>query len=166
MPTNLGTLVSNKPLSTGKVQVKRGATEGAITLFNTTTSGTKLGDGVGGNMEISYTPTYPCYWAVHSNVMAHGHADSVGWRRWDHGIMISPADADGVTTGFVCPHQVYDLTTVEWRSVGGSYTFRLNAGIKYTAYLAHIYLNAGRIHYYAGPQWLRIVGRIVGEMVV
>jgi hypothetical protein len=165
MPTNLGLLSSDKPLPNGKVQMRRGVADGSATVANAN-SGQKIIDNGGGVMEIYYTPTYPCYWVVHSNIMAHGYPDGTGWRRWDHLIAISPADADGVTTGFECPHQLYDNTSVEWRTVGASAMFRLNAGVAYTAYLATSYTSAGSVRYHTGPIWLRMVGRIVGEGVL
>ena len=114
-------------------------------------------------MQISYTPRYPCYWVVHSTAMAHGYPDGAGWRRWDHIIGITPADADGVTAGFQCPHEIYDNSSVEWRTVSGSCMFRLAAGTAYTASLQHLYLSAGTVQLYIGQIWCRIVGRIVGE---
>ena len=162
MPTNLGVLPSDKPIPGNRIQIKRGAADIAPAVSNAN-NGQKYIDGGGGYMEIYYTPLYPCYWIVKSNVMAHGVADGAGWRRWDHSIYISPADADGISQGVQCPHQLYDQTTVEWRSVSATCLFRLNAGIAYTAYLATSYVSAGSAHYHTGGIWTRIIGRIVGE---
>lgn len=165
MPTNLAALPSNVPIPNGRVQIKRGVTDNSVNYNTATAAGTALQDGAGGNMQISYTPPYPCFWIVRSNVMAHGYPDGVGYRRWDHMIMITPADADGLTNGFECCEQVYDNSTIEWRTVSGSFAFRLNAGIAYTAYMAHWYLSAGTVQVHQGPQWTRIVGRAVSEGV-
>lgn len=165
MPTPLAQLPSNSPSPNGRVQIKRGAADTVVNL-SAGNQGAIIPDGAGGNMQISYTPQYPCFWIIRSNIMAHGYPDGVGWRRWDHGIYITPADADGFTLGFQCPHQVYDNTTVEWRTVSGSFCFRLLAGIGYTAYLAHVYQSAGTTQIHTGHQWCRITGRIVGESAV
>ena len=165
MPTPLAILPTNKPLSNGRVQIKRGVADTAVTVSNAN-SGQKISDGAGGFIQISYTPVYPCWWIVHSNIMSHGYPDGAGWRRWDHQICITPADALGVTMGYQCPHQNYDNSTVEWRTVAGSCSFSLLAGTAYTAYLTTSYLSAGNLQYHTGPQWVRIVGRIVGEGVV
>ena len=166
MPTNLAALPSDKPIPNGKIQIKRGAADTSPVLGTGTASGTKLSDGAGGFLQITYTPVYNCFWVVRSNIMAHGYPDGAGWRRWDIGIMISPADANGVTTGVQLGHQLYDNSTVEWRSVGGSYMFKLNAGVAYTAYLASMYVSAGSLRYHTGGMWARVVGRVVGEGVV
>lgn len=164
-PTNLSALPSNAPVPNGRVQIMRGAADASTNVNTATGGGTGITDANGKLFAITYTPKYPCFWIVHSNIMAHGYPDGVGWRRWDHGIYISPADADGIGLGFQCPMGLYDNSTVEWRTVGGSAMFRLNAGTAYTAYLAHCYLTAGTAVYHVGQQWCRIVGRIVGEGV-
>lgn len=164
MPTNLGDLPTNVPLKNGRIQIKRGGADVGVNYSNAN-SGQKITDSAGGFMEIYYTPNYPCWWIVHSNVMSHGYPDGAGWRRWDHIISLSPADAFGITTGHQCPHQNYDNSTVEWRTVGSSAAFKLNPGIAYTASLLTAYCSAGTIQLHTGPQWCRIVGRIVGEGV-
>jgi len=163
MPTNLGVLPTNQPLTNGRVQIKRGAVDNLYQPNTGTPGGSGITDGAGNLMGINYTPTYNCYWVVKSNVMAHGWNDGAGWRRWDHGIYINPADANGISLGFQCPHQLYDASIVEWRTVSGTAMFKLNGGVGYTAYLGHSYLSAGTIDVYTGPAWIRIVGRIVGE---
>ena len=164
MPTNLAALPSDKPVPNGKVQIKRGLVDGSV-VVNSGNYG-KIQDGAGGFLQISYTPLYPCLWVINDNIMYHGVADGQGWRRVDHSIMISPADADGRTSGYQCPIQVYDQTTVEWRTVAATATFRLNAGIAYTAYMNHTYIEKGSARYHTGPMWVRIIGRIVGEGVM
>lgn len=163
MPTNLGVLPANQPVTNGRVQIKRGAVETVWQSNTGTPFGSGITDGAGTLMGITYTPKYSCTWIVKTNVMAHGLPDGIGWRRWDHSIFITPADANGITEGFRCPHQVYDNTTVEWRTVAGGFAFRLNANVTYTAYIGHGYLSAGTIDVYTGPLWCRIVGRVVGE---
>lgn len=164
-PTNLGALPSTEPLRNGKVQIKRGGVD-ASNNYSNANAGQIITDNAGGYMQISCTPVYPCWWIVHSNLMSHGYPDGSGWRRWDHQIVISPADARGITVGHQLPHQNYDNSTVEWRSVGTSVAFQLNAGILYTASLVTSYCSAGTVQVHTGPQWARILGRIVGEGVV
>lgn len=163
MPTNLSQLPSNLPVPGNRVQIKRGAADTLVNFNTATAAGTVVPDGAGGNMQISYTPRYQCYWIVHTNIMAHGYPDGIGWRRWDHGIYCTPADADGIVLGSQCPHEVYDNTSIEWRSVGTSFKFRLLPGITYTASLTHVYLTAGTVQVHTGYIWCRIIGRIVGE---
>lgn len=163
-PTNLGVLPANTPLRNGKVQIKRGAADTVVNV-SSANNGQKISDGAGGFMEIYFTPVYTCWWIVCSNIMSHGYPDGVAWRRWDHSIHITPADALGVTLGHQCPHQNYDNGTVEWRTVSSSCAFKLNPGTAYTAYLASEYTSAGTVQYHTGPLWVRIVGRIVGEGV-
>jgi hypothetical protein len=163
MPTNLGNLPAGQRFPNGKVQIKRGVGDASTTL-NNAAAGRTISDSNGNPFQIQYTPTYPCYWIVKSNIMAHGLNDGAGWRRWDHSICITPADADGDTVGFQCPQQIYDYTGgPEWRTSGANANFRLNAGTLYTAYLQFTYVNAGSVSFHIGPQWCRIVGRIVGE---
>lgn len=165
MPTNLGQLPSNVPLTNNRVQIKRGAADASVNYNTSTAQGTTILDSNGAGMQIVYRPVYPCYWIVRSNVMAHGYPDGSGWRRWDHTIRITPADADGILIGFQCPHQVYDNSTVEWRTSASTALFRLNAGTTYTAYLAHEYITKGTVQVHVGPQWCRIMGMVVGEGV-
>lgn len=164
-PTNLADLPTNRPFPNGKVQIKRGAVDSAPN-YSSANNGQKLPDGGGGFMEIYFTPVYPCWWIIHSNVMAHGYPDGVGWRRWDHAIRITPADANGILLGHQCCQQVYDNGTIEWDTVAGTCSFKLNPGIAYTAYLTMEYCSAGTVQIHNGPLWCRIVGRIVGEGMV
>jgi len=165
MPINLGDIPTNFPLRNGKIQIKRG---GADVVYNVSAAnnGQKIIDNAGGNMEIYYAAVTPCWWIVSSNIMAHGYPDGVTWRRWDHAIRISPADANGITLGHQCPHQVYDNSTIEWRTVAATVAFRLAAGVTYTAYLTSEYTSAGTVQIHTGPQWCRIVGRVVSEGVL
>jgi len=166
MPTNLGLLPSDKPAPIQRVQIKRAVGDAGYDVTSAN-NGQWLNDAGGGWMGIAVTPRYPCYWLVRSNVMAHGLNSGNNWRRWDHAIMITPADADGRQYGFVCPHQLFDLSLVEWRTQSGAAMFRLNAGTTYTAYLQCQYLNPNYgITYYAGKQFTRIVGVLLGEGVV
>lgn len=164
MPTNLGILPATKPIPGARAQIKRGGADTVVSVTNAVAQGTILSDGAGGDMRIVYTPTYPCYWVVRGNVMTHGI--DVIWSRVDYSIRITPADADGVVVGYQCPMQVYANTTVEWRSWAGSYMFKLNPGVAYTAYLAFEYSYGYTQQYHTGPSWLRITGRVVGEGVL
>jgi|tagenome__1003787_1003787.scaffolds.fasta_scaffold20741469_3 hypothetical protein len=164
MPTNLGALPSDKPIPNARCQFKRGAADTTVDVSNVVAAGTRLSDGAGGFMQISYTPTYPCYWVIRGNVMTHG-VDAI-WSRIDFGIRIAPNDADGVVTGVSCPTQVYANSTVEWHSWAASYMFRLNAGVAYTATLTFEYSWGYTQRYHTGPNWIRITGRAVGEGVL
>lgn len=157
--TNLGALASNVPVLNGLCQVKRG---GADTMQNAVVNG-GLYDGVGGDMRITFTPTAFCAWIVKANVIAHGLSDGVGWRRWDLGINITPADANGYVQGFYSPSQVYDMSTVEWRTMNAQAMFLLDPGVAYTAYLVTTSVSGGTVQYHTGPQWLRLVGRVAAE---
>lgn len=163
MPTNLGALPTTAPFPGARAQIKRGAADTTVNVSNQTPQGTILSDGAGGDMRIVFTPTYPCWWVVRGNVMSHG-VDAV-WSRVDYSIRITPADAEGVVVGFQCPMQVYANSTVEWRSWSSSYMFKLNAVIAYTAYLAFEYSYGWTQRYHTGPNWLRIMGRAVGQGV-
>jgi hypothetical protein len=163
-PINLAALPSNQPAPTPLVQIKRGVADTAVNVNNTVAYGTKLSDGSGGFMQISVTPTYNCWWVVRANVMSHGI--DYGWERWDWGIMISPADAEGVTLGAQRCMQTYPNSTVEWRTASASYCFRLNAGVAYTAYLTHQNSSGYTQAYHTGPRWVRIMGRLVSEGVL
>ena len=163
MPTNLAVLPSDKPITNGRCQIKRGASDVAINYNNTVPSG-KLQDGAGGWMEIFYTPTYACYWVVRGNLMTHGLDGD--WRRCDFGVCITPADAEGTTLGYQACMQTYPYTTVEWRTWAASYMFKLNPGVAYTAYLAWWYSSGYTQQIHFGPRWLRITGRIVSEGVL
>jgi hypothetical protein len=165
MPTNLGALPTNLPFTNGKVQIKRGAVDASVTVTNAN-NGHWITDGTGNPMTLVYTPRYPCFWVVHSNVMSHGVADGVGWRRWDHNIYLAPADANGIQYGVQAPAEVYDQTTIEWTTRAASAVFRLSAGVTYTVGLMTGYTSAGSVRYHTGPAWLRIIGRIVGEGTV
>ena len=70
MPTNLSHLPSNLPVPNNRVQIKRGVGEMAVNFNTATAAGTIVPDNAGGNMQISYTPRYQCYWIVHT--MRHG----------------------------------------------------------------------------------------------
>lgn len=160
-PTNLGALPSELPVPNQRVQIKRGTVWQEERYSNLVAAGTKMTDGSGGNMEISYTPRYPCYWLVRANTMWHGV--SGGWQRCDHGIYISPADLDGVTLGHQRPMDLYDNTVVEWRTAAASAMFRLAAGITYTAYLAFVYSSGYYQAYCPLKEYARIFGVVLGE---
>lgn len=160
-PITLGVLPSNLPLPNQRVQIKRGQADGAPEVSNLIASGTKLSDGAGGYMEISYTPRYDCCWLVRSNVMWHG-VDG-GWQRVDHGIILSPADFDGVTNGHTRCMLVYNNTVVEWRTAACSAMFRLRAGVAYTASLQFIYSSGYWQRYHHGFPYTRLFGVVLGE---
>ena len=162
MPTNLGVLPASKPFPNGKIQIKRGVAD-VSRNYAAANNGTTIVDSNGAPFQLQYTPVYPCYWLIKVNVMANGLNDGIGWRRWDHAINITPADADGNTAGVQAPCQVYDYTTVQWRTFASSVIFKLNAGITYTAYLTTASVGAGTVTVHVGPQWCRIVGRVIGE---
>lgn len=160
MPTNLSALPSNLPIPNGRVQFKHGQADTAPSMTQAN-AGQLLSDGAGGYMQIAYTPTYPCWWLVRGNVMTHGIDGA--WCRCDYGIDISPADANGVTRGHQTCMQTYPNSTVEWHTYASSAMFRLNAGIAYTASLSWVYSYSNTQQYHTGPNWLRIIGRIIGE---
>lgn len=163
MPTNLGVLATDKPFLNGKVQIRRGAADLGRN-YTSANAGQAITDSNGAQMAITYTPTYPCYWVVKTNVMAHGLNDGAGWRRWDHSIGLSPADVNGDSTGFQSPGSIYDYTGgPEWRTFSCSAMFRLAAGTAYTSYLVFTYVSAGTAIVHVGSMWCRIVGRIVAE---
>ena len=163
MPTNLDLLPSNEPIRAGRVQIKRGAVNVAPSVTSAN-NGQKLNDGTGTPIEIYYTPKYACYWVVRGQMMTHGVDGD--WRRCDFGILISPADAEGRTLGYQCCMQTYPNSTVEWRTWSGSFMFKLNPGVAYSAYLTWQYSSGYTQQYHTGPQWIRIIGRVVGEGVV
>src|SRR3954453_12915360 len=103
--TNFGNIPSNLPAPTPRCQIKRGVTDSAVNYNNTVASNTKIGDGAGGFMQISVTPTYACYWLVCANFMTHSLDGD--WRRCDFSIYITPADAEGITQGCQIATQVY-----------------------------------------------------------
>jgi hypothetical protein len=154
-------LPSNLPVPNQRVQIKRGVTGTDQTVSNLVASGTKLVGADGGPIQISYTPTYPCYWLVRGNAMWHG--TSGGWRRCDFGIRITPADLDGITLGMQCPTQCYPNNVVEWRTWATSCMFRLAAGITYTAYLSFEYSSGDYQQYSVNINYLRILGVVIGE---
>ena len=160
MPTNLADLPSNKPIPNARCQMKVGQSNNAFHV-NSANNGAKMGDGVGGFMEIQYQATYPCLWVVRTNFIFCGV--NGGWQRNDHGVYITPADADGQTHGCTTLADVYDSTTVGWIPWSGCAVFRLNAGVLYTAYVVHIYSAGGTQQFYLGPEYARIIGRVVGE---
>jgi hypothetical protein len=160
-PTALGLLPSNLPIPNQQVQIKRGASGVDLGVNNTIASGTKLQDGVGGLMQISYTPRYPCYWLVRANSIWRGYDG--GWQRCDHGIYVTPADLDGVTFGHQRCVNCYDQNVVQWRTHASSCMFRLAAGITYTAYLAFVYSSGYNQQYHGGTGWHRIFGVVLGE---
>lgn len=160
-PTNLGVLPSNLPLPNQRVQIKRGQVDGAPEVSNLVAYGSKLIDGAGGYMEISYTPRYDCRWLIRSNVMWHGKDG--GWQRADHGLVLSPADADGITIGHQRCMLMYNNTTVEWRTAACSAMFRLRAGITYNASIQFLYSSGYWQRYHHGPAYTRLIGLVLGE---
>ena len=161
-PTNLGALPSNLPVPNQRVQIKRGVTDTAQSVSNLVAAGTKLSDGAGGLMEISYQPRYPCYWLVRGNSMWRARSDQdANWRRVDHSIRITPADANGVTLGHQRPVTCYP--TIEWRTHAISYMFKLAAGITYIAYLAFEYSTGYWQEYHTGRPYMRLIGVVIGE---
>jgi hypothetical protein len=160
-PTNLGALPSNLPLPNQRVQIKRGTVWQEETYSNLIAGGTKLTDGSGAPMQISYTPSYPCYWLVRANTMWHGK--SGGWQRCDHAIVVSPADLDGRTIGMQSCQTMYDNTTVEWRTASPSAMFRLAAGITYTASIQFMYSSGYYQAYCTLKEYARILGVVLGE---
>ena len=160
-PVNLGALPSNLPIPNQRVQIKRGTIWTEAQVSNLVASGTKLGDGSGGFMEISYTPRYPCMWLVRSNTMWHGQTG--GWQRCDHALLITPADVNGVTMGHQRCMTLHDNNAVEWRTYAASAMFRLAAGITYTAYLAFWYSSGYYQAYCTLAGYHRIFGVVLGE---
>ena len=168
MPTIFANLPTNKPVPNGKVQFKKGASEDNVGYDGNTPANTKLlADTVGGVMDIT-TPIaadmlYPCIWIVRGNVMAVAYGPGA-WRRWDWGINISPADADGRVVGCQVPIQLHE--SVSWRSSHGQCAFRLNAGTQYTASLVNRSVSNNAIAYHRGHMFHRIMGRMVSMGVM
>ena len=165
MPANLADLPSNQPIPNARCQFKTGIWNGQTNVTNTISNIQIPDDGLGNSfMEISYTPRYPCLWVVRSNSIWCGI--SGGWQRVDHTIQINPADADGQVVGGQTIAEVYDNTTVGWCPFPCHAAFRLNAGIAYKAYMAFGYSSGGVQALYYGPEYLRLMGRVVGEGVI
>jgi hypothetical protein len=160
MPTNLGALPSDKPIPNARVQIKLPAAYGASQVSNAN-NGQKSGDGAGGYMQIQYQPTYTCLWVVRSNFIACGV--NGGWQRMDFDIALEPADLDGQTFGCQTVTECYDSTTVGWNGWAGYAVFRLGAGTLYTAFLRHGYSSGGVQQIYYHPEYMRLIGRVVGE---
>lgn len=160
-PVILGSLPSNLPLPNQRVQIKRGVASTSPEVSNLITYGSKLSDGGGGYLEISYTPRYPCYWLIRGNVMWHGKDG--GWQRADMGVRISPADVDGIALGHQRCTLMYNNTVVEWKTVSVSAMFHLAAGIAYTAYLSFEYSSGYWQRYHTGGPYTRIFGVVLGE---
>jgi hypothetical protein len=164
-PTPLGLLPSNLPLPNQRVQVKRGAPNGIdYTVSNQVAAGTILNDGAGGPMSVSYQPRYACYWLVRTNSIWRGRSDSdAAWRRCDHGIRITPADALGVTVGYKRPAPLYPSSVVQWRTHACSFLFKLNPGITYTASMTFEYSSGYWQEYHSAANFHRIIGVVLGE---
>ena len=156
MPTNFADLPTNKPIPNGKVQFKRGTSDTSPTVNTSTAAGTVL----------AQTPTistgvveYPCLWVVRANVMCDAGGVAGGWRRWDWGLRISPADVNGEVLGKLCCCQVHE--SVAWRTYHTQHIFRLAAGTSYSCSITHERMSAVSARYHTGPLWYRIMGRMV-----
>lgn len=156
MPTNFADLPTDEPFPNGKVQFKRGTSD----TFPTVNTSTAIGSILAQSPSISTgVVEYPCLWVVRANVLADSGGVAGGWRRWDWGIRISPADVNGEVVGIRVPCLVNE--SVAWRSYHGQFIFRLAAGTNYTASLTHEYMSAVSARYLTGPLWYRIMGRMV-----
>jgi hypothetical protein len=163
--TPLAQLPSTRSVPGSRLQVKRGVADSVVAVSSAVAAGTKLSDGSGGFMQISYTPLYDCYWVVRGGTIWHGGTDMAGgWQRVDQGLTITPADVNGITAAQQQAMEVYNQATIEFRSYMCSYMFKLAAGVAYTAALIFQFSgSAYTSQYHTGPNWARIIGRVTGE---
>lgn len=164
MPTALATLPSNRPIPNGRVQILRGV--GGHGFNFTSAAYGEIIDTINSvRTEIQYTPTYPCFWVVKGNLAWQGASGLSGgvWNRNDMQVAITPADADGRTSGAQCPMEVFDSGTVLYVTWSLSSMFRLSAGTAYTAYLSFVYSSGNTAQCFLGQKYSRILGKVIGE---
>jgi hypothetical protein len=160
MPTALGALPSTQPIPNGRVQVKVAAITGSEAWMDASNNGQKLFDGGSGAMEVAYTPIYPCYWVVRSNLITRGIAG--GWQRWHYDIKLSQPDRVGFQVTRVATQ---NHESVGWCAFAGAAIFRLAAGVAYTCALHAGYSSGGTQAWYCSNEYSRLIGRVVSEGV-
>ena len=158
-PTNLGDLSNILPIPNGAVQVKRGITD-TYPQWANAQAGVIMTDGSGGPMQISVTPSMPCYWLVTACTAWAGVV--AAWNRADFGIRLSPADIDG--RNIQARTATATHSSVPWRTYSGSMMWRLAAGVTYTAGLYFEYATA-TVMFSTHPQWHTLYGILLAEGV-
>lgn len=125
---NLGDLPSNAPLPNGRGDgFPLGTASGGEWTYNNTVPAQNL---IGGWSGIGITPTRDCMWHVMANTVWRGPDDVWTGSYW--GIHLNQPDLNGIQD-FVAMNWCH-AGTVDWQAGVCEGTYRLQAGVYYTAY--------------------------------
>jgi len=161
-PTNFGDLLPNVPMPNGAAQVKRGVADSYTNYTSGNAAGTVFPDGSGGLMQISVTPSMPCYWLTQGE-MLWWSPDAI-WSRGDYGLRLSPADLDGRSAQARTIAPVH--ASVPWRRYSGCMMWRLAANTAYTCSLTWEYSGGYNHQFSTAPVWHVLHGLLLAEGVV
>jgi hypothetical protein len=157
-PTNLGDLPTGQPIPNGAVQVKRGIVDSYTNYTSGTAVPTTFPDGAGGLMQISVTPSMPCYWLTTAAML--WWCSAAAWYRADFGMRLSPSDLDGRNAQMRVAVAVH--SSVPWRYYNGSMMWRLSAGITYTCSMTFEYA-VNTAQFSTSPSWHALFGLLLAE---
>lgn len=154
-PVKLGDLPSNEPIPTGKVQMKRGASNVGIVC---PANNTIMYDGAGAPMQIAITPTRPGWWVIRAeNIFILSDA---AWYYFAWYVNLAPADANGNSIDYA-HHRLHNA--IGWQQSCLDTAFKLNANTAYTASMYFRDRQAGTVQYYGGPEYCMIAGEFIAE---
>lgn len=158
-PVNLGDLPSNQPAPTGLCQIKLGQAGGVN--YSSAAQYQPIGDGAGGQMSISITPSRPGWWVVRGQTI--WLALDAAWYYFCWYLNIVPTDADGWSSDYnhMCQHSYQG-----WMQSCIDTVWRLNAGVAYTARMYWGYSQAGTQQMYGAYPYTSLMGEFIGETVL
>lgn len=110
-----------------------------------------VGDGAGGLMQLTITPTQPVWWEVHAHIGIMQKLD-VAYHYIYVTVLLTPGDQDAVAAARGIGIQYNGVQT--YMSYDPSRIFRLAAGVTYTAGLAIGFGSGGSWQYHAGRDYL------------
>jgi hypothetical protein len=160
-PVNLADLPSDQPAPTGLMQLRRGGAATTLAYNNTIASGTLLGAGDGGYMQISVTPARAAWWLLRAQTI--WQTPDAAWAYFTWFVSLNRADALGVSTYYAhhCMH-----SALGWQQSVIDAAFLLSPGVAYTASMAWGSSQGFQQYQYVGPEYTQIMGELIAETVV
>ena len=158
-PTSLGALPNDLPAPLNRCQIKRGVSSADQGPYNNTVAqGTAITDGGGNAMQIAVIPRYRCWWLIRAEMIWRNN--DAAWAYYTWYVALSPADLTGEADDWnhLCSH-----SALGWQTSVMDAAYLLEANTAYTATMRWGYSQGYNQYWYGGPEYLYIMGELVGE---
>jgi hypothetical protein len=157
-PVALGDLPSNEPVPTGRVSLKRGASNSGVVC---PPNNSIMYDGPGSPWPMYVyvdTGSRPGWWIIRAeNIFILSDA---AWYYFAWYVRLDPPDADGVSIEYG-HHRLH--SALGWQQSCIDAAFRLNPNTHYEATMYFRDRQAGTVSYFTGPDYCTIGGEFIAE---